>query len=154
SNPRSRRPAFSAGSVVAGPLSKRAGPSSVSTTYTPIACAKPRNRRSTSSSTGARRHADQRRLEIRDHVVHVLDPDREPDQVTRGGERRVGGRGVRHAGRVLDQALDAAERLGQLEEPRPGGERERLLLVLDLERDHPTEVAHLPACQLVPGMAL
>ena len=61
-----------------------------------------------------RGRADQRCLEIGDEVVGRLDPDREADEVRRRGERRVGGRGVRHRSRHLDQALDAAEALGQL----------------------------------------
>ncbi len=38
SRPRSASPSRSRGSVVAGPQSKSAGPSLVSSTYTPIAC--------------------------------------------------------------------------------------------------------------------
>ena len=44
---------------------------------------------------------------------------------------------------MLDQALDAAERLGEQEELRPRDERDRLLLGLGEERDHAAEVAHL-----------
>ena len=62
---------------------------------------------------------DERGLEVGEQVADRLDPDREADEVARRRERRVGGRGVRHARRVLDQALDAAERLGEQEELRP-----------------------------------
>ena len=64
-------------------------------------------------------------------------------------ERRAGGRRVRHPRRMLDQALDAAERLGELEELRARDELDRLLLGLDEERDHAAEVAHLRARDLV-----
>ena len=52
--------------------------------------------------------------------------------------------GVRHPRRHLDQALDAAERLGELEELRARDERRRLLRRLDEEGDHAAEVVHLP----------
>ena len=55
---------------------------------------------------------------------------------------------------MLDQALDAAERLGELEELRPRDELDRLLLRLDEERDHAAEVAHLRARDCVAGMRL
>ena len=50
---------------------------------------------------------------------------------------------MRHPGRVLDQALDAAERLGEQEQLRPAADRDGLGLGLDEERDHAAEVAHL-----------
>ena len=59
---------------------------------------------------------------------------------------------MRHPRRVLDQALDAAERLGELEELRPPDELDGLLLGLGEERDHPAEVAHLPLRDLVAGV--
>ena len=51
--------------------------------------------------------------------------------------------------RVLDQALDAAEALGERPHRRPRDELDRLLLALEQERDHPAEVAHLPGGDLV-----
>ena len=60
----------------------------------------------------------ERLLEVGDQIVGRLDPDRQAHEVARRGERRVGGRRVRHPGRVLDQALDAAEALGELPDPR------------------------------------
>ena len=60
--------------------------------------------------------------------------------------------GVRHARRHLDEALDAAERLGELEELRARDERLRLLRRLGEERDHAAEVAHLPRGDRMPGM--
>jgi hypothetical protein len=53
---------------------------------------------------------------------------------------------------VLDQALDAAERLGELEELRAPDELDGGLLGVDEEGDHPAEVPHLPLGDLVPGM--
>ena len=47
------------------------------------------------AGTPARR-AGERGLEVGDQVVGRLDPDRQADEVRRRGERRVGGRGVRH----------------------------------------------------------
>ena len=90
-----------------------------------------------------RRRPDERRFEVGDEILGGLESHGESDQVPRRGEGRVGCRRVRHPGGMLDQALDAAERLRQLEDLRPGDERDRLLLRLDEERDHPAEVAHL-----------
>ena len=92
-------------------------------------------------------------LEVVDQVVGRLDPDREADEVARRGERRVGGRRVRHPRGVLDQALDAAEALGERPDLRARDERDGLLLGLDEERDHAAEVAHLPGGDLVARVA-
>src|SRR5437763_3059009 len=97
------------------------------------------------SARGARGDRYERVGQIRNEVVCRLDSDGEADEVRRRGERRVGGRGVRHPRRHLDQALDAAERLGELEEPSAAGDRRRLLRGLGGERDHAAETAHL-AC--------
>ena len=53
---------------------------------------------------------------------------------------------------MLDHALDAAERLGELEELRSPDELHRRLLRVGQERDHPAEVAHLPLGDLVAGV--
>ena len=117
----------------------------------------PRNSRSIGSSTAARQTragvptSAASRSAIRSSTASI--PTESRIRFRGRGERRVGGRGVRHPGRVLDQALDAAERLGEQEELRPRRERDRLLLGLDEERDHAAEVAHLPARDLVAGMA-
>ncbi len=79
-------------------------------------------------------------------------PDRQPDERGRHGERRIRGRRVRHPRRVLDEALDAAEALGELPDLRARDEVDRLLLVLEEERDHPAEVAHLPRGDRVAGV--
>ena len=49
--------------------------------------------------------AAQRLIEIVEQIVHILDPDREPQQIGRAGRARALDRGA-----MLDQALDAAER--------------------------------------------
>ena len=96
---------------------------------------------------------DQGGLEVGDQVVGRLDPDREAHEVARRGERRVGGRRVRHPRGVLDQALDAAEALGECPHLRAPDEVDGLLLGLDEERDHAAEVAHLPGGELVARVA-
>src|SRR5690606_26647660 len=58
--------------------------------------------------------AGERRLEVGDEVAGVLEADGEPHDVLRHRERRAAHRGVRHLGRVADEGLDAAERLGEL----------------------------------------
>src|SRR5438105_12886340 len=58
-------------------------------------------------------------FELREQVVDALDPDRQADQPVVDAELRAVLRrdgGVRHDRRQLDQALDAAEALGQREE--------------------------------------
>ena len=59
---------------------------------------------------------------------------------------------MRHAGGMLDQALDAAEALGERPHRCTGDELDRFLLGLNEERDHPAEIAHLTRGDLVPGM--
>ena len=100
------------------------------------------------AALGARAPARGRRRDRR--------PTRSRPTAARGprgdGERAGRGRRVRHPVRVLDQALDAAEALGERPDLRPRDEVDRLLLRLDEERDHPAEVAHLPRGDLVPRM--
>src|SRR5690606_27757314 len=57
-----------------------------------------------------------------------------------------------HATRVLDERLDAAERLREREDARAGADLERTLLAADAERDHAAVAAHLPARDVVPGV--
>src|SRR5665647_2246477 len=84
---------------------------------------RPRLTRRSRARDGGR---DERVLEIEDQVVARLDPNRQAYEIARRSERRVCGRCVRHARRHLDQALDAAERLRELEELRAGDERNSL----------------------------
>ena len=155
SSPRSARPSFSRGSAVARPAveERRARRRSRRGSRRSPARGRGEVDRLERQASSARGRADERRLEIGDEVVGRLDPDREPDEVPRRRRTgRVGGRGVRHPVRVLDQALDAAERLGEREDLRPGDERDGLLLGLDEERDHAAEVAHLARGDLVAGV--
>src|SRR6187397_3585975 len=85
----------------------------------------------------------ERDLEIVDEVVGRLDADREPDERGRNGERSVGGRRVGHSCGMLDEALDAAEALRELPDPRLRYEVDCLLLIAEEERDHAAEVLHL-----------
>src|SRR3954464_8728460 len=58
-------------------------------------------------------------LQLGDQVLDVLDADRKPHQSIADAKARahvLGQRGMRHDRRVLDQALDAAEALGEREE--------------------------------------
>ena len=80
-------------------------------------------------------------------------PTESRTRFARRRERRAGGRGVRHARGMLDQALDAAERLGELEELRARDELDGLLLGVGQERDHAAEVAHLRARDVVARVA-
>src|SRR5581483_2775543 len=63
--------------------------------------------------SGSSGGANERGFEVGDEVVDGLDADGQADEVRRRGERRVRRRGVRHRRRDLDQALDAAEALGE-----------------------------------------
>ena len=85
--------------------------------------------------------------EVGDQVVGVLDADREAQQVGRHRRARPLDRGA-----VLDQALDAAERLGKPEDPRASDELDGSLLRLREEGDHAAEVAHLALRDLVAGV--
>jgi ABC-2 type transport system ATP-binding protein len=55
-------------------------------------------------------------VEVGEQVVDVLDADRQPQQVVGDLEVGPGDRRVGHHARVLDEALDAAERLGEEEQ--------------------------------------
>ena len=61
--------------------------------------------------------------EVGDEVVGRLDADRQAHEVVGHLERRAGRRGVGHRRRVLDQALDRAERLGEREQLGRRGDR-------------------------------
>ena len=66
----------------------------------------------------------ERLAQVRDEVVGVLDADRQPDERRVDRERRSGDREVGHRGRHLDQRLDAAQRLGEREQPRRLADRD------------------------------
>src|SRR5438552_1889196 len=64
-------------------------------------------------------HRRQSRFEVPDQIVRVLDPDRKPHQGVTDAELGAHVRwdgAVGHQRRVLDQALDSAEALGQREQ--------------------------------------
>src|SRR3990172_5490775 len=60
----------------------------------------------------------QRLPQILDQIVDVLDADGQAHERGVNLERRSGDRGVRHRRGQFDEALDAAQRLGQREESR------------------------------------
>ena len=93
-------------------------------------------------------------VEVGEQVGDVLDADREPHEVVGHLERGAGDRPVRHPRGVLDQRLDAAERLRERE--HAGRARTPSSADASLpgpERDHAAEPAHLPGGDLVPGVA-
>src|SRR5205807_3598453 len=102
--------------------------------------------------SGARGRADECGFEIRDQVIRRLETNRKANEVARCGEGGVCGRRMRHPRRVLDQALDAAERLGQFEDLSARNELDGFFFALREERDHPTGVMHLSRGDLVSGM--
>src|SRR5688572_11115991 len=94
------------------------GASSVRMSSTPMRSTMPipanSARRCTRSTMALRRELCRRQclLEVGDEIVHVLDADRQPHEAVADAELRahVGrDRGMGHDGRVLDEALDAAE---------------------------------------------
>src|SRR5437762_10249685 len=82
----------------------------------------------------------------------MFDPDREAHQGRGDLERRAGDACVRHPPGVLDERLDAPQRLGQEEDLRTTADLEGPLLRRGLEGDHPAEVPHLTSREYVPGM--
>ena len=57
-----------------------------------------------------------------------------------------------HPARMFDQALDAAQTLGQRPDPRPLDDVDRPLLGAGEERDHPPESGHLAGGDRMPGV--
>jgi len=55
---------------------------------------------------------------------------------------------------VLDERLDATQRLGQREDAGRGADRERAVHAARPERDHAAEPALLAGCELVPRVGL
>src|SRR3989442_4931127 len=97
--------------------------------------------------------ANERLLEIKQEIVRRFEADGETDQIRGSGKGGVCCRGMRHSRGQLDQALDAPERLGELEQLRAGDERPGFRLRLDREGDHPLEVIHMSRRCLVARMA-
>src|SRR5437879_5596560 len=97
----------------------------------------------------------ERLIEIRDQVLHVLDPDGEPYETVAQPHlvaQRLRDARVRHRGGVPDQALHAAQRLGQREDPGALDEAPRPLQAPELQADHAAEPFHLAAGELVLRM--
>src|SRR4029077_6370838 len=97
----------------------------------------------------------QRLIQIRDEVLHVLDPDRQPHQAV--GESHAAphvGRHtrMRHRGRMPDQAFDAAERFRERKDLGPPDEAPGNGCVAQLDADHPAEALHLTRRQVVLRM--
>ena len=80
-------------------------------------------------------------------------PDREADEVRGDGEGRIRRGGVRHGDGHLDEALDAAQALGQRPDLRPRDELVGLLRARGEEGDHAAEVPHLARGDLVAWVA-
>src|SRR4051794_14251380 len=92
-------------------------------------------------------------VEVGQEAVDGLDSDAEPDQVRRHLELGARHAGVGHPPGVLDQRLDAAERLGQREHAGAVAHLERALLAaLRAERHHAAEAVHLAVGHLVAGV--
>src|SRR5438552_7265821 len=94
----------------------------------------------------------QRLIQIRDQVLHVLDPDRQPHQAV--GKSHAAphfGRHtrMRHRGRMPDQAFDAAERFCERKDLGPPDEAPGNGGVAQLDADHPAETLHLTGRQVV-----
>src|SRR5262244_1449929 len=95
--------------------------------------------------------------EIRDEVLWVLDPDREPHQVIADPERgaHVGrDRAMRHQRRMLDQAFDAAEAFREREQTAALEETPGVVEGAgQVGRDHAAEGTHLLPGERVLRMA-
>src|SRR5438445_8995119 len=97
----------------------------------------------------------QRLIQIRDEVLHVLDPDRQPHQAV--GEPHAAphvGRHARmgHRGRMADQAFYAAERFRERKDLGPPDEAPGNGRIAQLDADHPAEALHLTRRQVVLRM--
>ena len=110
----------------------------------------PRVERQRRGASACRRSA-QRLVQVGEQVVDVLDADREPHQVAGHLERRAGGAGVGHPARVLDQRLDAAERLGQREQLRPLADLQRGVLAVPRAGTRPSRRSRTSASRRCRG---
>src|SRR5712691_9818508 len=108
----------------------------------------PRYRAGSPSSSRSR----ERLIEIGNQVFHVLDPHGEPHQTVAQPHlvaQRLWDARVRHRGGVPDQALHAAQRLGEREDPGALDEAPRPLQAPEFQADHAAEPLHLAARELV-----
>ncbi len=114
---------------------------------------------SSSSERSGRGAGVERGPQVGDEIVDRLQAHRQPEERRIDLERRADGGRVRHPARVLDEGFDRAQRLGQREQLRGGGDLERGVLAAGGEEaDHPAEGAHLardaiscPGCDGRPG---
>mmetsp|Transcript_28448 Transcript_28448/g.75302 ORF Transcript_28448/g.75302 Transcript_28448/m.75302 type:complete len:289 (-) Transcript_28448:573-1439(-) len=95
----------------------------------------------------------QRLVQVRDQVLRLLDADGEADEAAGDAGRQpllLGDHGVRHARRVLDEALGGAEGDREVDPLDFLADRRGRRVVLHQEGDHSSEaVLHLPLGQLV-----
>src|SRR2546425_9812325 len=87
-------------------------------------------------------NSPERLIEIGDQVFHVLDPDGEPYETVAQPHlvaQRLRYARVRHRGRVPDQALHAAQRLREREDPGALDEAPRPFQGPELQADHAAE---------------
>jgi len=82
----------------------------------------------------------QRLIQVPDQILHILDPDGQPDQAV--GQAHPAPHlewdaGVGHRRRVPDQALDASQRLGQCKDLGSLDEAAGELSIAQLDADHP-----------------
>src|SRR6516165_11334506 len=99
----------------------------------------------------------QRRLEVVDEVVRILDPYREPHQgiTDAQGRAHIGRhRAMRHERRVLDQAFHPAQAFRERKQPAPFEKAARVVeRAVELRRDHAAKSAHLLHRERMLGMA-
>src|SRR6185369_4521800 len=94
----------------------------------------------------------ERVLEVGDEILDVLDADGDAYQSRRDAEAGAGldgDGGVGHGLGMRDQRLDPAERFAEGAELHAVEELLGVVVRAELERDHGTEAAHLPARQIV-----
>src|SRR5690606_16404930 len=92
-------------------------------------------------------------VEVRDQVPYILDADREPDEAVADAQHRPRLRrhgGMRHDGRVVHEALHAAQAFGERKDLAAFEKRPRLLeAALDEERHDAAMGGHLRTGRLV-----
>src|SRR5450759_2539686 len=97
----------------------------------------------------------ERLLQVGEKVPDVFDAARESKQIIPQTKRSAplgGNRSVGHGSGVADQALDAAERLGEGKDAHLAEDLGRLLLASGEHREHSAKALHLTLGQLVLGM--
>ena len=107
-------------------------------------------------ATNDQRLIAQRLIEVGDEVGRILEPDREPQHAPRDArlaQLLVRVPPLRGQHRHADQALDAAEARGALDQPQPVVDPlGPVVAAVEVEADHAAEARHLPPRDLVIGM--